>query len=62
MKAFDAATAAMFDKIREERDYAQRCLTAALDDFHKVMAALDAEPAAANMSLNGAGQWRARGC
>jgi hypothetical protein len=43
MKAFDAATAAMFDKIREVRDYAQVCLTTALDDHHKAMMALDTE-------------------
>ena len=45
--AADAATAALFDEVREERGFARHCLTTALDDFQKVMAALDAEPAAA---------------
>ena len=47
INAADAATAGLFDEVREERDSARHCLTTALDDFHKVMAALDAEPAAA---------------
>ena len=47
INAADAATAAPFDEVREERDSARHCLTTALDDFHEVMAALDAEPAAA---------------
>ncbi len=47
ISAADAATAAVTDEIREERDSARHWLTTALDDFHKVMAALDAEPAAA---------------
>ena len=33
----------MIDKIREERDYAQRCLSTALGDHHKAMMALDME-------------------
>ena len=47
ISAAAAATAALFDEVREEHDSARHCLTTALDDFHKVMAALDAEPAAA---------------
>ena len=42
INAADAATAAVFDEVREERDSARHCLTTALDDFHKVMGALDA--------------------
>ena len=46
MNAVDTATAALFDKVREERDYARLCLSTALDDHHKAMTALGAELAA----------------
>ena len=48
MRGFDATTAAMVDRIREERDCVQQRLTAALDDHHKAMMALGTELAAAN--------------
>lgn len=38
--------AAMFDRVREERDRAQRRLTAALDEHDKAMTALGTELAA----------------
>ena len=46
MKTVDATTAALIDKVREERDYARRCLSTALEDHHKAMTALGAELAA----------------
>lgn len=48
MKGFDATMAAMFDRVREERDCAQRRLTTALDDHDRAMTALGTELAAAN--------------